>query len=223
MTEATDAAQQFERLFRESYLRFHRRDGKRTELSNASRAVLTHLSMAGPVTIGEAALHLDRAQSVVSDIVTGLEGHGLVQRRTDPDDRRRTLVWLTPAGSERLRRDAMVLDEPLLATAFDRLDTDAVTALLDSLAALNAAAPAAGRDARVPDQTHAPVPAGQPDRTRGADLTRQPDPRRRADVTRQPDPTHRSVPPDQALHTEPTGPTEATEPTEPTESKEPTQ
>ena len=66
---AADAAA-FGRLFEQTYLRFHRRDGKRSALSGASRAVLLHLALSGPLTIGEAARHLDRAQSVVSDIVT---------------------------------------------------------------------------------------------------------------------------------------------------------
>jgi hypothetical protein len=40
--------------FRAIYLTFHRRDGPRSTLTGASRAVLQHLAMAGPVTIGEA-------------------------------------------------------------------------------------------------------------------------------------------------------------------------
>jgi hypothetical protein len=46
------------------YLTFHRRDGPRSQLTNASVAVLEHLALAGPLTIGEAAAHLCRAQSV---------------------------------------------------------------------------------------------------------------------------------------------------------------
>jgi DNA-binding MarR family transcriptional regulator len=42
-------------------------------LPNASLAVLEHLAHAGPFTVGEAAAHLSRAQSVVSEIVSHLE------------------------------------------------------------------------------------------------------------------------------------------------------
>lgn len=72
----------FEALFREVYLTFHRRDAPRSGLTGASRAVLQHLVLAGPLTVGEMGAHLDRAQSVVSDIVTHLERDGL--SRTPP-------------------------------------------------------------------------------------------------------------------------------------------
>lgn len=124
----------------QAYLVFHRRDGRRNELTNASRAVLTHLAGSGPITIGEAARHLDRAQSVVSDIVTQLEGHGLLEREPDPGDRRRTLVWLTDAGRTRLRDDADVLDRQLVARAMSHLDDTTRRGLIDGLEALIAAA-----------------------------------------------------------------------------------
>jgi hypothetical protein len=85
------------------------------------------IKLAGPVEIsqaiaapsqippGEAAAHLDRAQSVVSEIVSHLEGQGVLERQSDPADRRRTLVWLTPAGQSALRRDREVLGLDLLA------------------------------------------------------------------------------------------------------------
>ena len=127
-------------LFPKAYLAFHRRDGRRGGLSNASRAVLTHLVGSGPITIGEAADHLDRAQSVVSEIVSQLEGHGLVEREPDPSDRRRTLVWLTDAGLTRLRDDSDVLDRVLVEQAMRTLDDTTRRGLLDGLAALTAAA-----------------------------------------------------------------------------------
>ena len=133
------AADAFCEAFPATYLAFHRRDGRRSELTNASRAVLHHLAQTGPVSIGEAALHLDRAQSVVSEIVTQLEGHGLLERETDPANGRRTLVWLTRAGLERLRADADVLDRQLVAEAMDALDEDTRRGLLTGIDALLAA------------------------------------------------------------------------------------
>jgi hypothetical protein len=50
----------FAGLFPAKYLRFHRRDDKTKRLAPASRAVLQHLALAGPVTGGELCRQLDR-------------------------------------------------------------------------------------------------------------------------------------------------------------------
>jgi DNA-binding MarR family transcriptional regulator len=106
----------------------------------ASRAVLQHLAMSGPLTVGEAAVHLDRAQSVVSEIVDGLTRKDLLERERDPGDRRRTLVWLTPAGQRALHRDGEVLGLDALAAALARMAPADRDALLTGAAALIAAA-----------------------------------------------------------------------------------
>ena len=129
-------AERFAEYFRAVYLTFHRRDRPRSELPGASRAVLEHLALAGPLTIGEAAAHLRRAQSVISEIVTHLERDGLLERESDPGDRRRTLVWLTPGGHEALRREREVLDVALLARAMARLPPGQADALNAALRAL---------------------------------------------------------------------------------------
>ena len=134
--EVAAAAAAFGRLFEQTYLRFHRRDGKRSTLTGASRGVLTHLALTGPLTVGEAARHLDRAQSVVSDIVTQLEAKGLLERQADPADRRRTLVWLTAEGFDRLGRDREVLGRELLEQAMSAMDPGERGALLRGLEAL---------------------------------------------------------------------------------------
>ena len=136
MTEERGQAERFAELFRAVYLTFHRRDRPRGELPGASRAVLEHLALAGPLTIGEAAAHMHRAQSVISEIVTHLERDGLLEREADPADRRRTLIWLTPAGQEALRRDRDVLGIDLLASAMARLppgQADALNAAMRTL------------------------------------------------------------------------------------------
>lgn len=131
-----EAAVRFEELFHAVYLTFHRRDGKRSELTGASRAVLNHLARTGPLTVGEAAQHLDRAQSVVSEIVSQLERNGLLEREQDPTDRRRTLVWLTPQGRQRLALDRQVLDTTRLSAAMDALPATTRDALLAGMHAL---------------------------------------------------------------------------------------
>ena len=136
MTGERAQAERFAELFRAVYLTFHRRDGPRGQLPGASRAVLEHLALAGPLTVGEAAVHMARAQSVISEIVTHLERQGLLEREDDPADRRRTLIWLTPAGHDALRRDREVLGLDLLASAFARMPADEADALIAGLQAL---------------------------------------------------------------------------------------
>ena len=136
MTGEQARAERFAQLFRAVYLTFHRRDRPRSELPGASRAVLEHLALAGPLTIGEAAAHMRRAQSVISEIVTHLERDGLLERENDPADRRRTLIWLTPGGHEALRRDREVLEVDLLARAVARLAPGQAEALNAAMRAL---------------------------------------------------------------------------------------
>jgi len=118
------------------FLRFHRRDAKGAALSPTSRAVLQHLALAGPVTVGELCRHLDRAQSVVSDIVTHLEDDNLVERQADPRDRRRRLVWLSPFGRKLLARDREVLSVELLERAFAKLPEAGRRTLLEAVGSL---------------------------------------------------------------------------------------
>ena len=158
---AADAAA-FGRLFEQTYLRFHRRDGKRSALSGASRAVLLHLALSGPLTVGEAARHLDRAQSVVSDIVSQLEAKGLLERQTDVRDRRRTLVWLTPEGVERLDRDRDVLGRDLLEGAMAAMTGQERRTLLHALRTLLAADQGTpGADQGTPGTDQGTSPSGK--------------------------------------------------------------
>jgi DNA-binding MarR family transcriptional regulator len=137
--DTEDFARAFEHAFQRVYLQFHRRDGKRAQMSTASSSVLTHLAHTGPLTVGEMTQHLDRAQSVVSEIVTGLERKGLLARQVDPSDRRRTLVWLTPAGFAALDLDRQVLSVDLLTQAAAALPPEQRADLLAALHGLLAA------------------------------------------------------------------------------------
>ena len=136
MTDERARAERFADLFRAVYLTFHRRDGPRSQLPGASRAVLEHLALAGPLTVGEAAAHMSRAQSVISEIVAHLERQGLLEREDDPADRRRTLIWLTTHGHEALRRDREVLSVDQLARAMARLPPGQADELIAGLATL---------------------------------------------------------------------------------------
>ena len=132
-------AKRFGELFPAVYLRFHRRDGKRRELASASRAVLQHLTLSGPLSVGEMAKHLQRAQSVVSEIVEHLERDGLLERMRDPQDKRRSLVWLSEQGLSLLEREREVLSSALLTQAMARMTPADRRALLRGMQALIAA------------------------------------------------------------------------------------
>ena len=140
VSDPQQRAERFAERFRAVYLTFHRRDGPRSQLQGASRAVLEHLAMTGPLTIGEAAAHLNRAQSVISEIVSHLEEQGLLERESDPADRRRTLIWLTPAGHSALRQDREVLGLDQLARAFAEMPPRQADELVAGLKALVQAA-----------------------------------------------------------------------------------
>ena len=75
-------------------------------------------------------------QAPEPEIVSHLEDQGLLERENDPADRRRTLIWLTPAGHDALRRDREVLGLDLLASAFARMPADEADALIAGLQAL---------------------------------------------------------------------------------------
>lgn len=128
-------------LFPAVYLRFHRRDAKRSELTGASRAVMLHLAQAGPLSVGECARHLGRAQSVITEIVMGLERKGLLARVPCAHDRRRTEVWLSDEGRARLSRDQEVLESGLLEVALSAMTPADRRALMRGTRALVEAAP----------------------------------------------------------------------------------
>lgn len=123
-------------LFGATFLRFHRRAPKRSMWTPQGWAVLQHLEMAGPLTVTEAAKHMNRAQSVMSEIVDGLERKGLLARLRDQRDRRRTLVWLTDQGRAAMETERQVLCAERLERAFDQLGGDLAEGLLRALRAL---------------------------------------------------------------------------------------
>lgn len=60
----------------------------------------------------------------------------MLERETDPDDRRRTLIWLTPVGQAALRRHREVLSEERLAQALAKMPAEESGALLQALRSL---------------------------------------------------------------------------------------
>jgi DNA-binding MarR family transcriptional regulator len=138
------AARAFAELFPTVFQLFHRRGPKRSLLTPQGWAVLQHLAMSGPLTVSEAARHMGRAQSVMSEMVDHLQDKGLLARMRDARDRRRVLVWLTDAGRAELAREREVLSVERLTQAFALVPDQERAHLLRSLQTLlQAGAPAA--------------------------------------------------------------------------------
>lgn len=150
VNDIDDQTQRFSRLYAELFALFHRPENKRTSLTPESMAVLEHLRLAGPLTVGEAARHMDRAQSVMSEIIDRLESKGLLCRLRDERDGRRVLVWLTPAGQRVLDDQSHILCSARLQAALARMNADDRTTLFEKLELLLRSA------------MHTPIKKGRP-------------------------------------------------------------
>lgn len=130
-------ARRFEAAYSDLYLLAVRRvRDKRGRLSSETTGFLLHLAEAGPMSLTELSRHLSRAPSTLSEMVDHLEAKALVKRQRDGADGRRSLIWLTPEGKDRLADALSVLDEDRLSRAAGRLTPEArkhLTALLEEL------------------------------------------------------------------------------------------
>ena len=115
MPAPEDTAEQIAALL-DGLVRRQRRASKADlDVTHGQLRVLRTLDNAGrALRLSELANQLGIVPRSATSVVDDLEAAGLVARKPDPDDRRATLVNLTPAGTKvlatirRLRRDAMV-------------------------------------------------------------------------------------------------------------------
>ena len=135
---STDSdAERFGQLYMSVYDHFHHRQSPASYVpSREALAVLTHLLGTGPLTISEACQHFGRSQAAMSEIVTRLEERELLARMPDERDRRRHLVWLTPAGRALQARCTRVLETERVAAALEHLTSTERSALFSGLAKL---------------------------------------------------------------------------------------
>jgi DNA-binding MarR family transcriptional regulator len=70
------------------------------DLTTAQIKTLALLQDSGPLRMGAIALHLDRALSGTTTVVDRLVERGLVERISDPSDRRVVLCQLTAGGAD---------------------------------------------------------------------------------------------------------------------------
>lgn len=108
------------------------------DLSVPQSVALFQVAEAGPLTVSALQARIGRGQAATSHLVTQLERRELVQRSVDPEDRRRTLVALAPAG-----RALLAEIQRARRAAFDaaaaRLPSETLRQLTDAFAAACAA------------------------------------------------------------------------------------
>jgi DNA-binding MarR family transcriptional regulator len=104
-------------------------------MSLTSLSTLATLELTGPRRITDLAANEGVTQPSMTALVTALERSGLVQRRSDPSDRRVALVTLTPDGVRyvRKRREAGVED---FVQLIKQLTVEEADALAEAVTAL---------------------------------------------------------------------------------------
>lgn len=93
--------------------------------------------VAGPRSMREVSELLHVAPRTVTDLIDGLEAHGLVTRRPHPSDRRVTLLQLTEEGAHRHHQAKREADEvrDAAVAALDNNERTTLTRLLERIGA----------------------------------------------------------------------------------------
>jgi DNA-binding MarR family transcriptional regulator len=97
--------------------------------------LLAQIGTDGERSVGELARELDLSLPAASKLTRDLEDHGLVERREDPEDRRRTVVALSPRTAKRVNVWLERRSKPL-EQALATLDPKEREAFLKGLRAL---------------------------------------------------------------------------------------
>jgi MarR family transcriptional regulator, organic hydroperoxide resistance regulator len=112
---------------------------KRSSISTHQAKVLEFLDSEEGTTVLDLARHMGVAPSTMSLTLDRLERGNYVQRRKDPNDGRRTLIFLTSDG-DKVKRKQKVLEPDLIAAMLGRLPTNRRKAAIDGLRTLTEAA-----------------------------------------------------------------------------------
>jgi DNA-binding MarR family transcriptional regulator len=112
--------------------------GGLSPLSRAQSRAVTQLYHSGDLTIGEFAAGLGIGMPAASELIDRLAEQGLVSRTTDPSDRRRAIVSLTPAALDHAHQ---IHDQrrAQVRAALDQLEPEEHAVFLKALRALASA------------------------------------------------------------------------------------
>ena len=108
------------------------------ELSPSQAAALATIDRHGPLTPSELATRERIQRPTATRVIARLEAAGLVDRTSDPDDRRSCLVGLAPEGRQllarvRTRKDAYLSRRLRDLDADERATLDRAAAILERL------------------------------------------------------------------------------------------
>jgi DNA-binding MarR family transcriptional regulator len=107
------------------------------DLTPSQTAVLIRLVKDGPASTSQlAGAERVRPQSMATTL-SGLDRHGLIDRKPDPDDGRRQLIMLTPQGREHAESDRRVREEWLVQAMQDRYSQRERELINDALSLLH--------------------------------------------------------------------------------------
>ncbi|NLM46878.1 MAG: MarR family transcriptional regulator [Firmicutes bacterium] len=136
-----DKIKAVEQLFRELIPLYHKKlsiifreddeDAKIRCHKNQKRAILLIAQEKG-VILSELGRFLDMRKGSLTSLIDSLEANGLVERRSDKNDRRKTLLYLTPAG-EKYYRQLLAQSSKTYQQLFSRLSAEELDDFLRSL------------------------------------------------------------------------------------------
>lgn len=109
--------------------------GRRFGLTNSRIAALSMVLNAGELNMSELASAIDYPPPLATRLVDELVERGLLERRSDPEDRRRVLVRVTDQGV-RVFDDVHREGAAILEHVLDAMSTDDADALIRGLEAL---------------------------------------------------------------------------------------
>jgi DNA-binding MarR family transcriptional regulator len=112
-------------------------------VTGPQRFVLRILERSPGLSSGQLADYLHLHPSTLTGVLQRLEGRGLLERKKDPKDARRALLWLTPAGKRVLARRGSSV-EAVVRAAIAKEKNDAVARAAEVLKRITSALETAG-------------------------------------------------------------------------------
>jgi DNA-binding MarR family transcriptional regulator len=108
-----------------------------SEASFGEISILSRLAREGPATASELAAQEQITPQGIGTMLTRLHQQGLVARSADPDDRRRIITSLTPAGRRALDSRHMAVNAALAIALSEHFTADELRGLAAALPLLD--------------------------------------------------------------------------------------